>query len=51
MTNPQAPTQAGNLKTPQLVVRFPLWVSIVVPPAPESSRRNSGAPGQIVTTR
>ncbi len=30
MTNPSVPSQAGDLKTPQSVVRFPLWVSIVV---------------------
>src|SRR5215467_7892665 len=30
MTNPSVPSQADNPKTPQLFVRFPLWVSIVV---------------------
>jgi hypothetical protein len=30
MTNPSAQSQTDNLKTPQAVVRFPLWVSIVV---------------------
>ena len=30
MTNPPVPSQPGDLKTPQSVVRFPLWVSIIV---------------------
>lgn len=30
MANPSIPSQAGDLKPPQSVVRFPLWVSIVV---------------------
>ena len=30
MTNPSAQSQVDDLKTPQSVVRFPLWVSIVV---------------------
>lgn len=30
MTNPSVQSQADDLKTPQSVVRFPLWVSIVV---------------------
>jgi hypothetical protein len=30
MTNPGVPSQAGDLKTPQSVVRIPVWVSIVV---------------------
>ena len=30
MTNPSVESQAGDLKTPQFVARFPLWVSIVV---------------------
>lgn len=30
MTNPSAQSQKGDLKTSQSVVRFPLWVSIVV---------------------
>jgi len=30
MTNPGVPSPAGDLKTPQSVARFPLWVSIVV---------------------
>jgi hypothetical protein len=30
MTNPSVPSPAGDLKTPQLVVRFPAWVSIVI---------------------
>ena len=30
MTNPSLQSQADDLKTPQSVVRFPLWVSIVV---------------------
>src|SRR5262249_14600181 len=29
MTNPGVPSQAGDLKTPQSVVRIPLWVSVV----------------------
>jgi len=30
MTNPGVPSSAGDLKTPQSVAHFPLWVSIVV---------------------
>ena len=30
MTNPSIPSPASDLKTPQSVARFPLWVSIVV---------------------
>ncbi len=30
MTNPSAQSQVDDLRTPQSVVRFPLWVSIVV---------------------
>src|SRR5258708_39978773 len=30
MTNPLAQSQVDDLRTPQSVVRFPLWVSIVV---------------------
>ncbi|MBA2682791.1 MAG: hypothetical protein H0U76_30910, partial [Ktedonobacteraceae bacterium] len=30
MTNPSVPSQADDVKTSQSVVRFPLWVSIVV---------------------
>ena len=30
MTNPGVPSPASDLKTPQSVARFPLWVSIVV---------------------
>ena len=30
MSNPSVPSQTDDLETPQSVVRFPLWVSIVV---------------------